>query len=295
MANQDDIYIYFQRQSGASEKEFGYKEVFAIAKNIIRATPGGLDYACLRFLQQYCVSDNDVGAAFISIRDPRKCGSVADLRKAWRFSLKNENHEKSVTSRRLAESKIRKANPQDKRKGGKPDRNVVFKCEKDFLDAKHTLPFIKFIIAREKQRDLNHKYEIKFKQWGKHLSEQANNTSVETLAEEGKQKIFLTLPSLSDAMTHYFWPTESAENEDDEEEDNQHVGTSFKENKKVLDGLSEALKCALNGNKDDATFLLCIKILEWGQVFKGSVRWVIDRHEKKTLVKDICAAVQMDL
>lgn len=57
--------------------------------------------------------------------------------------------------------------------------------------------------------------------------------------------------------------------------------------------LSQEIKYALQSNNAKDVFIQCIKILDWGQVYRGSVSWVLERYENGTLVDDIRYAVQI--
>lgn len=67
---------------------------------------------------------------------------------------------------------------------------------------------------------------------------------------------------------------------------------NFDENKKVLDGLSIALKEAVDSNNEKEAFRTCVKVLEWGGVRNG-VHGVANLYLNDDLIRNIKAAVDV--
>lgn len=68
---------------------------------------------------------------------------------------------------------------------------------------------------------------------------------------------------------------------------------TYNENKKLLEGFSSGLQSALNQNNEELAFIFAIKIMDWGQVHKGCVEYVIKKYEEKSLCKSILLAVSI--
>lgn len=132
-------------------------------------------------------------------------------------------------------------------------------------------------IRELRDQNLTHSYEVTFPQWRRKLREEGKSDRV---LQQGN-KVLLQLNSLSDALDEYFWPTSNG------------LDTSFQANNILLGGMSQKLQAALDGNNDNETFLQCINILDWGGTYKGSVRWLVERHEAGRLVTDIRRAVEI--
>lgn len=124
---------------------------------------------------------------------------------------------------------------------------------------------LSYVKALEAKNGLGHRYDVKFPRLRKLIGE--NHV--------------VALDSLVSALDMYYWPTETCEESEEEGDDASAVGceNTFNANERILNALSSSLKSALGRNDLDATFFYCIKILDWGQVFKGSVRWVVSRYE----------------
>ena len=65
------------------------------------------------------------------------------------------------------------------------------------------------------------------------------------------------------------------------------------ENQTQLASLSNGIKTALANEDHHAVFLNTVKILDWGQVFRGCLSYVIDAHEKSKLIKVINESVAL--
>jgi len=89
------------------------------------------------------------------------------------------------------------------------------------------------------------------------------------------------IDNIRGAFDGYFWPVKGGCDTD-----------VFKCNKIVLDGLSKEIKGNLKNNDEYKLFAACVKILEWGGVYKGSVSWLLNALEEKALVHRINMAVK---
>jgi len=83
------------------------------------------------------------------------------------------------------------------------------------------------------------------------------------------------------AFDGYFWPVKSGCDAD-----------VFKCNKIVLDDLSKEIKEHLENDDEYKLFAACVKILEWGDVYKGSVSWLLNALEEKALIYRIKMAAK---
>ena len=72
----------------------------------------------------------------------------------------------------------------------------------------------------------------------------------------------------------------------------QWFGT-YGENKKILQGYRDGLKSALDQGNEEQVFIFAIKIMDWGNVHKGCVEYVINKYEEKSLCKSISLAVSI--
>jgi hypothetical protein len=108
--------------------------------------------------------------------------------------------------------------------------------------------------------------------------------------------------SLRDAYETYYWPTNSLvpvtgeatdEAGDDEEEGEELAAITFdrESNSTRLAELRGLITKGLNDSNAERTFIAAMKILDWGQVYKGSVGWLIQKHENNALVTDVKRAV----
>lgn len=70
-------------------------------------------------------------------------------------------------------------------------------------------------------------------------------------------------------------------------------GKTYIENKEILDSLSQQL---ISGNKSKnelETLVTCLKVLEWGEVYRGAVGWLADAADKEKLVEKISKSVEI--
>lgn len=290
-ANQDIIFEHLINIQNQSRQSFAYEDVMKIAREILRATQAGKEYATLKFLQKYCVSNDGGNKAAFFKGDPRKYGDLPGVRKNWVFFLKDrykqndtqnkmpldgnkegfvQNVKFENMSANIATSKmVKKAKPQRLRSEFVKD---------EYLSKTHVKGFLEYICNLEvgKAYNLHHEYTIDDKKWAK------------ALKCDGRPPK-LVINSLTDAFSEYFWPTQPNEDEEDVDANN----SNFESNAIVLNGLSGLLRAALKENDSQAVFLQCIKILDWGQVYRGSIRWLVERYENNTLLDDIGRATKI--
>lgn len=291
-ANQDKIFDYLIKNHRHFSQSFAYEDVMNFARIVLQATQAGKEYATLKFLQKYCVANDGENKATFFKGDPRKYGNLSGVKKNWIFSLQdrykhngNQNEMPSdgnkdgfmdnikyenicatnITTRKISN----KTKPQSLR--SKYDKT-------EYLKKDHVIKFVDYIcnLGAREAYNLNHEYLIDDKKWAKALKNDGRPAK-------------LVINSLTDAFSEYYWPTQA--NEDGEDADANN--SNFKSNTIVLNALSESLKTALNDKDSQAVFLQCIKILDWGQVYRGSIRWLVERHENNSLLDDIRLATQI--
>jgi hypothetical protein len=85
-----------------------------------------------------------------------------------------------------------------------------------------------------------------------------------------------------------------AHENDEESERRSSLGfATFEANAHVLEGMRARLQHALQARDRERVFLESVKVLDWGGVYKGSLRWVIERHESAELTSCIERAVSL--
>lgn len=104
--------------------------------------------------------------------------------------------------------------------------------------------------------EFKHSYEVEFKAWRKEI---------------GKRRWHCV--SLLDAKRQYWW----------------HGG--FEANSKILSELSKSLRGALENKCESDILYWSMRILEWGEVYKGSVGYILNRYRDGALGESILAAV----
>lgn len=142
----------------------------------------------------------------------------------------------------------------------------------EYLKEKHVIGLVNYICNLESADGggLAHEYEIK---WTRHIKAKGGVST-------------LRIDSLSNAFEEYFWPAI----------DSDYIGpakTDFKSNESILMLLSKSLKDSLNAKKPEALFIECIKILDWGQVYKGSISWIVNQYEMGRLHNSISTASEI--
>ncbi len=93
MANQDIIYSHVLNNPSLLPGLFAYKDVAGIARIILKSTLPGVDYAVLKFLQEYCVPSDAFKDAAFFIGDPRKYENLTALKKSWLFVIKGDSQD----------------------------------------------------------------------------------------------------------------------------------------------------------------------------------------------------------
>lgn len=144
-----------------------------------------------------------------------------------------------------------------------------------FLKLPEVSAFCSYFEALIAGQTFKHDYRIRWKQWSKD-----RNLTV------------LKISSLKFAYRAYYWPTnsQSAADTDGEEIAHQAGGTQgsgydFDANTARLRRLQRELKSALDARSEDAAkaFMSALKILDWGQVYRGAAGWLIQEFERDQL------------
>jgi hypothetical protein len=181
----------------------------------------------------------------------------------------------------------------------------------DYLDMPVVQAFCSYLTELFQDRAFEHQFEVRWKRWAQHLlnNHQHNGRVIEqsvgtTKAGKPRKITKLRLKSLKSAYESYYWPTNSlvavSDGTADEDEDecsvvSQFHGVAFdrESNEARLTELRKSLTCALRNSDAGMTFTAAMKILDWGQVYKGSVGWLIQNHESGELVKAIKRAIEI--
>jgi len=142
--------------------------------------------------------------------------------------------------------------------------------KKGYLETDHVKGILAFIGGIDSTEKLEHTYTVEFPAWRKVLREKYGNDK-------------LTLRSVSHAFEEYFWPVRG-ESDDDASNSKE---TDYAANNVLLEELSVSIRNGLDKGDECAVFFHCIKILDWGNVYRGAVRWVVERYEGRTLCRDI--------
>lgn len=82
--------------------------------------------------------------------------------------------------------------------------------------------------------------------------------------------------SIQEALNNYKW-----------------AGKNYTENKKVLDNLSKNLKIDLDSNNEYAVLVTCLKILEWGEVYRGAVGWLANIASNGLLIERLKKSIDL--
>lgn len=160
--------------------------------------------------------------------------------------------------------------------------SVTANTRSTFLAQSSVSAFVQYLVGLVRgQRKLDHAYVVKSKAWNAHLKQ----------GQKSKHDVQLALPLFAAAFDQYYWLAPDEDDGDGDDDCRKSRGAadrvSYGANKIVLDRLSKDLQTALDEADSNATFLACIKILDWGQVYRGSVRWILQQHDKDRLVKAI--------
>ena len=93
---------------------------------------------------------------------------------------------------------------------------------------------------------------------------------------DAKTKVKYEFTSLEAAFLNYSW-----------------AKGGYGKNKQILDDLQERLVGAIDNNSELDCLVAALKILEWGEVYRGSVGWLAAKAEKRELVASIQRAGQI--
>jgi len=145
------------------------------------------------------------------------------------------------------------------------------------------LEYLKSLVSGDKK--LQHSYKVDAPEWKGWIKKQDPMPSCYRKIEPSESAIKLgyqwSIDKIKGAFDGYFWPVKGGCETD-----------MFKCNKLVLDGLSQEIKKHLETEDEYRLFATCVKILDWGGVYKGSVSWLLDALEKEALVDKIKMAVK---
>lgn len=188
---------------------------------------------------------------------------------------------------------------------------VIDLTRQEYLARPVVTAFCTYLKALFKGKSFRHRYDVNWSAWAKYLIDpknpRSNQWGVVKRTQKGKKRKItqLRFKNLKGAYDAYYWPTNSlvatAEDNTNDEEDTEDSATctSFLNvfdrtgNARQLSQLRNSLIDALNKSSAEKTFFSAVKILDWGQVYKGSVAWLIKKHENNELVKAINKAVKI--
>jgi len=183
----------------------------------------------------------------------------------------------------------------------------------EYLDRPVIQEFCVYLTGLFNDEPFAHGFEVKWKRWTKYLLDGGNHLrqgwfveqSEKATKDNKKRKItHLRFTSVKSAYDAYYWPTNSLVaapddpndkkcGEDSEASTSPGVAFDLASNEKQLTQLRKSLTDALNKSSAEKTFIAGMKILDWGQVYKGSVRWLIQKYENNELVTSIKEAVRV--
>lgn len=118
---------------------------------------------------------------------------------------------------------------------------------------------------------LEHSYAVESKVWKKHLGDKIKSDGI------------LSLSTFKDAYEEYFWSVD----DEDQVETGSSTNGDLPANQKFLDRLALQIKTAVNFDNQSSAFLAATKILDWGQVYRGSLSWLIKKYEQGKLVESL--------
>jgi hypothetical protein len=183
----------------------------------------------------------------------------------------------------------------------------------EYLDRPVIQVFCGYLTGLFENEPFEHGFEVKWKRWTKYLLDPDHlrrhrwlvDQSEKTTKDGKKRKIIkLRFTSVKSAYEAYYWPTNSLvaatddptdeeEGEDSEASTSPVVAFDRESNERQLMQLRKSLTDALQESSAEKTFIAGMKILDWGQVYKGSVGWLIQKHENNELVQAIKDAVKV--
>lgn len=283
MSNQEKIYYCIIKKACEISSVFSYADILSCAKKCLQDTsPSGIEYATLKFLQKYCIILSGSSAEEFPRGDPRVFIARSDLKKKFKFKLNDYYEAKAASSfshEKIENNQIKSSKPMNKNK----TITQGLWTKEEYLSKEHVRGLIEFIITKNAECDLNHQYDVEYKAWRKHLIKNNDNPRV-------------FIQSLNDAIDKYFWIAEETKVDNNEIEAGFEFNSrlfSYKDNTKILEKLSDQIKKSIHDRNEEQTFVNCIKILEWGQVFKGSAKWVIEAYEQGVLCRKISFATKI--
>lgn len=156
-----------------------------------------------------------------------------------------------------------------------------------YLKSEHVDGFVKFMAKLvDGSIEFEHHYVIKHPAWLRHLGDRI-----------GADHIF-TINSLEDALNSYFWVVnegsageEGADDHDDCFAETGHsvetAQNDYESNCIALKKIADSLCSALRENSEEKAFVAAVRVLEWGQVYRGSIKWLLSKYDQRRLVESI--------
>ena len=145
-----------------------------------------------------------------------------------------------------------------------------------YLEQAPVRSFVDYLVELLAGNRLDHGYEIDDKRWQKRRREMG-------LTNE------MVICSLDDARQQYFWMTE-VDSSDGDDLPNPTTACDLESNTKRLEKLAKALTTAIEADHEGKAFLAAMAVLDWGQVWRGSAKWLIRHHQAGRLIARISDA-----
>ena len=110
MSNHELLYLNLNNQPKLLKdcNDFGYEELLKVAKHKIKATQAGVEYASLKFLQQYCVIKSAMCGDLFFAGDPRDYKQLSALKSSYRFSLIRRQNIENINQEAIKDVCIQK-------------------------------------------------------------------------------------------------------------------------------------------------------------------------------------------
>jgi hypothetical protein len=165
----------------------------------------------------------------------------------------------------------------------------------EYLNAEHVKGFSEYLENLiNGVSPLKHSYTIKHPAWIRYLGEKLNDDH-KFVIENFKQ-----------ALDNYFWVVTEDEEADSNREESEEVTHSCVEtiitiesnndygaNARVIEVITKSLQNALDSESEDQVFVAAARVLEWGQVYRGSLKWLLKKRDENSLVSAIKDAVEI--
>lgn len=128
-----------------------------------------------------------------------------------------------------------------------------------FTDNQHINLFINTLSEHILGKEFHHQYDVSMKAWKKSIATQHGK-------EKSGEKEVWSCSSLNDAFDQYWWHGDYNKNES-----------------QLSELANEIREIQKPGYSEQQLFISCIKILDWGQVYRGSIAWLINALESGSL------------